>query len=65
MEKGTWRVLSQSNVDNHIPAGQNNGTSSLSRAESELGVTPWQFSFTSEADFGEPQCAPTGKQPGV
>lgn len=45
MEKGTWRVLSQSNVDNHIPAGQNNGTSSLSKAESELGATPLQFSF--------------------
>lgn len=57
MEKVKWRVLSQSNVGSLIPAGQNNGTSSLSKAESELAVTPLQVSFapksTCGADFGE------------
>lgn len=68
MEKGRWRVLSQSSAGSLIPAGQNNGTSSLSKAELELGVTPLQVSFapksTGEADFGEPQSARTGKRPG-
>lgn len=68
MEKGRWRVLSQSSVGSLIPAGQNNGTSSLSKAELEVGATPLRVSFapksTGEADFGEPQRAPTGKCPG-
>lgn len=48
MEKGRWRVLSQSSVRKLIPAGQNNKTSSLSKAESDLGVTSLQVSFTSQ-----------------
>lgn len=68
MEKGRWRVPSQSSVEGLIPAGQNNRTSSMSKAESELCVTPLQVSFapksTCEAEFGEPQSAPTGKHPG-
>lgn len=67
-EKGRWRVLSQSSVGGLTAAGQNNRTSSLSKAESELVVTPLQVSFTPkstrEADFGEPQGAPTGNHPG-
>ncbi|NWR98665.1 FOXN1 protein, partial [Motacilla alba] len=47
-----WRVLSQSSVGSLIPAGQNNGTSSLSRAESELGVTPFAHGAAHGAAHG-------------